>query len=246
LTSGIASLSPQGIDNPGHAMIDVVTTAGSAWEYHDGVGWTSIWSTNGVASAKAGQGVSYLLFTNGEVDAYDDATAARSYVYSGPSQIDAGTDRTGVNSVDMVAMVINLNFTFEHSDDSGMHIIAGGVQSISAGRQGISVYVSNGVAHLHNEVNNTDVAVYSNVSQAVAGTDANGDYMIDVLTTGGTLSEYRYGGSWTTPPLPLPYPFVTSLSKGTLDAVDMIFLGSAWQHTQSGWSYLYGPAAAAA
>jgi hypothetical protein len=49
---------------------------------------------------------------------------------------------------------------------------------------------------------------------------------------------------------------VTSLSKGTLDAVDVVFRGAdivattggdvAWEYTQQGWSYLYGSAVAAA
>jgi hypothetical protein len=77
LTSGIASLSPQGIDNQGHAMIDLVTSGGDAWEYHDEVGGSYL--GGGVTSAVAGQGVSYVLYTNGVVNEYHDVTGTMSY-----------------------------------------------------------------------------------------------------------------------------------------------------------------------
>jgi hypothetical protein len=242
LASGIAALSPQGIDNNGHALVDVVTTGGDAWEYHDQTGWNYL--TSGVASAVAGQGVSYVLYTSGDIYEYKEATgfsgSSWAYVYSSASQIDAGTDKLGVNCVDIV---FSWGDAYEHSDDSGWHYIASNVQSISAGRQGISDYLTtDGVAHWHRESDGADVAVFSNVSQVAAGTDANGNYLIDVLTTDGTVSEYRYGGSWTTLD-----NGVTNLSKGTLDAVDMVFSwGDAYQHSQAGWNYLYGSAAAAA
>jgi hypothetical protein len=67
--------------------------------------------------------------------------------------------------------------------------------------------------------------------------------MIDVRTNDGTVSELRTGAtSWTT-----LASGVTSLGKGPLDAVDMVFYwGDAWQFSEAGWSYLYGNAAAAA
>src|SRR5262249_29535094 len=59
LSTGIFRISDQGIDNAGRAMIDVVATDGTAYEYHDGNGWFKL--TTGVVDAKAGQGVSFLL-----------------------------------------------------------------------------------------------------------------------------------------------------------------------------------------
>jgi hypothetical protein len=242
LASGIASVSPQGIDNNGHALVDVVTAGGDAYEYHDEVGWNPL--AGGVASAVAGQGVSYVLYTNGLVEEYHDATgfsgSSWTYVSNGAGQIDSGTDKLGVNCVDIVTTGGD---AYEYSDDSGLHYIASGVQSISAGRQGISDYVTaGGVAYFHQEDSGADIYVASNVFQVAAGTDANGNSMIDVLTTDGTVSELRYGGSWAT-----LAGSVTSLGKGPLDAVDMVFSwGDAWQYSGAGWSYLGSSAAATA
>jgi hypothetical protein len=238
LASGIASVSPQGIDNMGHAQVDVVTAGGDAYEYHDEVGWTYL--TSGVASAVAGQGVSYVLYTNGVVQEYNGNTGAWTTVANGASQIDAGTDKLGVNCVDFVTAGGD---AYEYSDDSGFHYIASGVQSISAGRQGFTDYVTaGGVAYFHQEGAGADVYLASNVLQVAAGTDANGNAMIDMLTADGTVSELRYGGSWTA-----LASGVTSLNKGSLDAVDMMFSwGDAWQYSGAGWGYLGGSAAAAA
>jgi hypothetical protein len=238
VASGIAHLSPQGIDNAGHAMIDVVTTVGDAWEYHDEVG--GLFLGSGVASAKAGQGVSYVLYTNGVVSESHDATGAMSWVYNGATQIDAGTDQFGVNMVDVVNTA---GEAWELSDTSGWHFMAGGVQSITAGRKGISDYVTgDGTAYWHSESLGADVDLFSNVAQVVDGTDANGNAMIDVLTTYGTVSELRYGGSWV-----IVNTGVTSADKGPLDAVDIVFSSrDAWQYSGAGWSYQYGNSVAAA
>jgi hypothetical protein len=237
LAGGIASVSDQGIDNQGRAMVDVVTTGGLAYEYHDTAGWTYLW--NSARSAVAGQGVSYVLFTNGYVDEYDDATGTWSYVWNGANRISAGTDRMGVNAVD----VLLGTDAWEHSDDSGWHFIASGVRDISAGRQGISDYLTTtAVAHWHSEVGNGDVAVASNVAQITAGTDALGNYMIDLIYSGsGALWEYRAGASWVN-----LTSGVRSLSKGRLGTVDAVFnWGDAWEHSTSGWRFLTGNATAA-
>jgi hypothetical protein len=232
VASGIAKLSPQGIDNQGHAMIDVVTTGGDVWEYHDEVG--GYYLTGGAASAVAGQGVSYVLFANGVVNEYHDATGTWTWVYNGATQIDAGTDQYGVNTVDVV------NTSGEGwalSDTSGWHYIASGVQSISAGRQGNADYVTgDGAAHWHRESDGQDVYLASNVTQVAAGTDANGTWMIDLLTADGTVSELPNGGSFFTLD-----NGVMSLGKGPLDTVNIVFSwgnGAAFQHTPAGWDNL--------
>jgi hypothetical protein len=231
LASQIASVSPQGIDNNGHAMIDLVNYAGDAWEYHDEAG--GYYLASGAASAVAGQGVSYVLFANGVVNEYHDATGTWSWVYNGARQIDAGTDRYGVNVVDVVN---TSGYGWELSDTSGWHYIGSGVQSISAGRQGISDYVTgDGAAHWHRESDGYDVIVAWNVSQVAAGTDANGNWMIDALTTDGVAHEWRFNGPWAT-----LVGSVQKLGKGPLDAVDIVQSGwgYAYQHTPSGWSSL--------
>src|SRR5205823_8978303 len=113
LAGTVVSLSDQGIDNQGHAMVDIVVADGRAWEYHDQVGWVYLGS--GIKQAVAGQGVSYILFNDGTIREYDDATGSLSYVHSGGRQIDAGTDVQGVNTV---ATVFTWGEGWEHSDDS--------------------------------------------------------------------------------------------------------------------------------
>jgi hypothetical protein len=197
----------------------------------------------------AGQGVSYVLYTDGTLYQYDDATGTQSLLFNDIStgsgrisQIAAGTDKVGVTCVDFVT---TRGFASEYSVESSVIAIASGVQSISAGRQGISAYVtSDGVAHFHQQFDgqnyNTDMAIASNVAQVMAGTDANGNYLIDVLTTDGTVSELR-DGSWTT-----LAGSVSSLGKGPL-GVDMVFSsGDAWYYSGAGWSYLGSNVAVAA
>jgi hypothetical protein len=240
LAGSMVALSDQGIDNQGHAMVDVVDKYGNAWEFHD-VGGSGSWTYlgGGIKSAKAGQGVSYILYTSGSIYEFDDATGKASYVYSSGSRIDAGTDGQGVNAVDVV---FTWGDGWEHSDDSGWHFIASYVQSLSAGLQGISDYVTtSGVAHWHTEGGSDTILGYG-VAQVTAGTDQNGNYMIDMLYTSGDLYEYRYGGSWT-----WLDNGVVSVGKGHNGVVDMAFSwGDAWAHDSSGWHYLAGSAVTAA
>src|SRR5262249_34350841 len=139
LATGMVSMSAQGIDYQGRAMTDVVDGTGRSWEYHDGQGWTSLGS--GIKAAVAGQGVSYVLTTNGNLYEYNDLTGKYTSLDSSAVQISAGTDVQGVSCVDVVYTSGN---AWEHSDSSGWHFIASGVRSISAGRQGISDYVTTG------------------------------------------------------------------------------------------------------
>jgi len=294
LLTGVAAVSDQGIDNQGRAMVDVVDKVGNAWEFHDDGGagtWTYLGS--GVKSAKAGQGVSYLLFNTGAIFEFDDASGASRYVY-GPiaglgftsvmvaTQIDAGTDAQGVNAVDAIVPGLTVvtvggpvfgavatgavggtGAAYEYSDDSGAHLIASGVTSVSAGRQGNSVYITTaGTAHWHAQAGG-DVVVGWNVAQATAGTDPNGAAMVDVLLNNGTLSEFRSVIGWYTVATD-----VKAVSKGRLGAVDMVRKTSpiilktvaltaagtvgtgvnvpgAFEHTLSGWRFLGSPATAA-
>lgn len=230
LSSGIASISDQAIDNFGRSMIEVVTTSGDAYEYHDGGGWTYLWS--GATSAKAGQGVSYVLFTNGTVWQYDDASRGWTYVYNNATAIDAGTDKAGVNMVDIV---FNWGDAWEHSDSSGWHYLGSGVRSVSAGQQGISELVfNNGNGYFFNEATGGSVFLGSNVAFITSGVDASGNYMIDLVYNGGVGYEYRVGGGWS-----YLWSNIQSLTKGHAGLVDILFSwGDAYDHTAWGWSYL--------
>jgi hypothetical protein len=117
--SGVASISDQGIDNFGQAMVDVVFTNGTVSEFHAGSGnsaepsaWVNLTQANSagtVKQAKAGQGVSYVLTISGNLYEYTDANAGlgtastfHQLPASNVQSIDAGTDAQGVNMVTMV------------------------------------------------------------------------------------------------------------------------------------------------
>jgi hypothetical protein len=238
LAGSVVSMSDQGIDNQGHAMVDIVLANSQALEYHDTVGWTFLGSN--IQSARAGQGVSYVLFNGGAVKEYDDAAAMYRSITNFGNKIDAGTDVQGVNAVDMV---FTWQAAWENSDNSGWHLIANAVQSISAGRQGISDYVTTGaVAHWHNEAGNLDVPLpFAGVSQVTAGTDQLGNYMIDVLLSSGILVEWRAGMSWQT-----LAGGVKAIGKAHAGVVDVVFSsGQAFDHDPA-WHFLASGAVAAA
>jgi hypothetical protein len=283
LSASVAAVSDQGIDNQGRAVVDVVTTDGFAFEIH-ATGGTGTWVYlgSGVKSAKAGQGVSYVLYTSGDLYEFDDATAASRYVRGSVTQIDAGTDPQGVNAVDAIApaplvfamtvrvaglgggIIFRPIDAFEYSDDSGAHFIASGVQSISAGRQGMSAYVTTGGdAWWFSLAGGEGGWLASGVSRALAGTDPNGAVMYDLLFSNSVVQEERAGIGWYT-----VANAVTDVTKGRLGAVDLVRtpdlvakmsrtvagLGGgivyhpapqALEHTLSGWRFLLNDATTA-
>jgi hypothetical protein len=284
LVSGaVAAVSDQGIDNHGYAMVDIVTADGRAFEIHDtggpGGNVSRTYLASNVKSAKAGQGISYVLYTNGNLYEFDDATGVARYLRGSVTQIDAGTDYQGVNAVDVIASgqlvaamsarVAGLgggvtfvpNNAYQYSDDTGGHFIASGVQSISAGRQGFSAYVTTGgdawgFGLGGGPAGGEGGRLASGVTRAVAGTDPNGAVMYDLLFSNGDLQEERAGIAWYTVATK-----VTDVTKGRLGAVDLVRtpdlvvkmsanvagLGGgivyhpapqALEHTLSGWRFL--------
>jgi hypothetical protein len=230
----IASLSDQSIDNRGHVMIDLVTTGGQAYEYHDQVGFVHLGS--GVRSAKSGHGVSYVLFSSGVVSEYHDATGHWTQFASGVSQIDAGTDRFGGNAVDVL---YTSGADYEHSDATGWHFIASNVRSISAGQLGYASFVTTASnAYLYSEANSTVTFELANVARMTTGTDANGGVMLDALFNNGSVSEWRAGQGWVHLNTP-NQAAVTGLSKGRLGLVDLVLSDhTAYEHTLSGFHFL--------
>src|SRR5262249_1986238 len=160
----------------GHAMVDVVTTGGFAYEYHEGLNsWTYLDSQ--VKSAKAGQGVSYVLYTNGTLYEIKD-WGGKSYIDSNVTSIDAGTDRYGVNMVTEVWF----GWGYEHSDSTGWHFLGSNVKALSAGQQGVvAILTGNGDAYWYNEATGPSSFLASNVSAVTAGYDQFGNYMADLL-----------------------------------------------------------------
>jgi hypothetical protein len=238
LDNGVASVSDQGIDNQGHAMVDVLFTNGSAYEYHEGQGW--IYLTSGVRMGAAGQGVSYVLLTSGTVYEYKDSSGSWSSPISyNVTSISAGTDRNGVN----MEAEIWYGQGWEWSDSSGWHTFGSGLTSISAGQQGYVDYVTgNGNGYLYTEAYGSSSLIAYNVAQMTAGTDQNGNNMIDMLYTNGNLWEYRVDTGWN-----WLDNSVTSIAKGRAGVVDMVFSwGDAYDHGPGGWTYLTGSARTAA
>jgi hypothetical protein len=228
---GVTSLSSQGIDDNGRAMVDLVLTNGDAYEYHDGGVWQFL--DHHVKAASAGQGVSYVLLASGALYEYFDDSGTWSRALAGHiAAIDAGTDRYGVNMVD----VITTSGTFsEYSDSTGCHSLCGGARSVSAGRNGTSVVVlTDGRAFAYTETTGKWMFLGSKVVQAAAGTDSNGDAMFDLVLTTGTALEYR-----ATTGLKTLSTAVAFVGKARAGLADVVYTnGIASEHTTRGWTAL--------
>jgi hypothetical protein len=258
LKSGIASISDQGIDNAGQALVDMVDTAGAGWEYHvNGGNNTWVWFGTGIRSAKAGQGNSWLLSTAGALYRYPDPPSSAPgvhndpiYVTSGISAIDAGTDQIGVSMVDVIYSNYFASAYEYRLATGGWSYLGWGIRSVSAGQQGVSTFVSSGgSAYLYFESSGTSSLLASNVAAATAGVDAAGNYMIDLLYTNGALYEYRNTSSGILPNYQWSYLWggVRSISKARAGLVSVIFsFGGAYDHDSYGnWFYLPTSAPAA-
>jgi hypothetical protein len=245
----VTSISDQGVDNHGHAMVDFIDGYGIAYEYHEGGGLKILLSN--AKQAKAGQGVSYVLLTNGTVSEYKDSGSWRYNFDSGVQSIDAGTDQYGVNMITEVrtiryyhnGMFITLSSGSEYSDSTGRHFIASNVGSMSAGQQGFMDYVTTGGdAYWYSEATAFSSYLGSGVTAVTAGTDQNGNYMIDLLYSSGALWEWRQGSGWTS-----LANSVAKIGKAHAGIVDLVYSwGTAWAHDSYGWYFLANYAYAAA
>jgi hypothetical protein len=212
----VSAVSDQGIDNNGRAMVDLITTDGRAFEYHDGGARVQL--GNGVRSAAAGQGASYVLFNNGDLKEYHDSDGAWSWIHADVASISAGTDKLGVNAVDLIfspqaaggvgGQTWEYSDTRRQRDNSHWHYIGSDIRSISAGQQGMACYVrNNGGAVLFDDGPWSHTFLDPNVAQATAGTDVNGQYLVYLLYTDGSLREYRPGD-------PFPHFFHDAVLNG--------------------------------
>jgi hypothetical protein len=245
----VTSISDQGVDNTGHAMVDLIDGNGTAWEYHEGGGLRILLSN--AKQVKAGQGVSYVLLTNGTVSEYKDSGSWRYNFDSGVQSIDAGTDQYGVNMITEVRTIryyhngvfITLSSGSEYSDSTGRHFIASNVQSMSAGQQGFMDYVTTGGdAYWYSEATAFSSYLGSGVAAVTAGTDQNGNYMIDLLYSSGALWEWRQGSGWAS-----LANSVAKIGKAHAGIVDLVYSwGTAWAHDPYGWHFLANYAYAAA
>ncbi len=266
--SGVASISDQGVDDFGEAMVDVIYADGSAYEFHHeagGGGHLVTLADGSVKQAVAGQGVSYVLLTSGNLYEFKDAgagfvgsPATFTQIDSGVKSIDAGTDKLGVNMVtevrtDVYTRILYVNgvWTFQRysqvdgyevSDSTGKHPIASNIKSLSAGQQGNMAYITTGgVAYSYSE--STALWTYLGSGAAVtAGTDASGSLVLDLVYADGSLLEWRQASGWTQ----LAVGNVTAIGKAHAGALDIVFSGgAAWKHSDN-WYLLSGNAVAAA
>ncbi len=231
VSSGVASVSSQGIDNSGRAMVNVVLTNGVAYEYHDGGEWVRL--DSGVKAARAGQGVSYVLLTDGRLYEYHDDTGVWSNVIaSNIVSIDAGADRYGVNMVDAIT---STGILYEYSDTSGRHVLCSDAASVSAGTEGISaVVLQSGRSYEYSETTGGWTYLADGVAEVAVGTDPTGAVMVDLVLTSHAAEEYRAGIGWK--------PLTTgaaAVGKARAGLVDVVFTnGNAYEHTSSGWTAL--------
>jgi hypothetical protein len=238
IASGVAAVSDQGIDNKGHAMVDVVFTNGNADEYREGSGMHYL--AGGVKSAKAGQGVSYVLFKDGTVYEYKNTGGPRVYIGSNVTSIDAGTDRYGVNM--MCEVLVSAN-AYEHSDSTGWHYMGTNVKTVSAGPLG-SIYLISPTGSLSWYTESSGIAVGwgSGTAQMTRGFDEHGNIMIEELTTDGKLYEYRDSTGWV-----YLDNSVKSIGKPHAGVVDVVFTwGGSYTLDATGFHYLIGNGSAVA
>src|SRR5581483_6975758 len=227
---GVRSISDQGIDNYGKAMIDVVTNAGGALEYHDGGTWLPLIS--GAKDAKAGQGVSYVLLNSGDLWQWADGSPATggsavpahwTKIGGNVRAFDVGTDARGVNMV--VVEGYGYLTASEVSDSTGRHFIANGVVQASAGRNGTVDFVdASGNVFWWNETAGPAIQISANATKVTTGYNTDGSDIIDILFRNGTVWDYR-NGAWQQ----LDYN-VRDLTKARAGVVDTISnAGNAWE-----------------
>jgi hypothetical protein len=91
-----------------------------------------------------------------------------------------------------------------------------------------------GKAYALNDGSGQSTSLASNVSQAAAGTDENGNAMLDLLLVDGTLEEYRVGQGWSE-----LASGVASVSKGRAGLIDVVFQsGALEEHSSGGFAQL--------
>jgi hypothetical protein len=228
VATGVAAVSDQGIDNKGRPMVDYVTTAGAAYELHDGLSPALSLGT-GVVQAKAGQAVSYVLYNNGDLWEYHDSyssdgstagTWTKLYNNTYMTAIDAGTDKYGVNAVDVL---FSWGGAYMRSDTDGWHFLMSGTTQVSGGQMGlVALLDQSGGAYMYNEWSGNATWLTNGARQVTTGYDATGNWIIGVVYTDASAWLYRPASStWS----PLTGG-VWKLSKENLGVINVLFGGT--------------------
>jgi hypothetical protein len=170
-----------------------------------------------------------VLFNNGNLYEYRESTGKLTGIVSGIAAIDAGTDKVGSNMVDAITTG---GAAWEYSDTSGWHYMGSGVASVSAGQQGFTTYLTtSGNAYDYQDATGTSSFIASGVAAITAGTDANGNVMVDLLLDGGQLDQYQSSTGWV-----VLATGIRSISKGVHGTVGVITTtGSAYDNTSGSW-----------
>jgi hypothetical protein len=217
----VASVSDQGIDDQGHAMVDIVYTDGTMAEYHAGSGSFVDPPVRGVKAAKAGQGVSYILLNNGIVEEYIDATQTIHGIDTNVSAIDAGTDGVGDNCV---GVIYATGKAAEWGDGGSYHNFGPNIKSLSIGLRGQTAYLdTSNTAYTYLDGASGPNKLGSGITQITAGP---GPGFYDVLQ-GGTLYDFSPSNGFWKPLV----GGVTSIAKQStfLDVNYVNSSGLAWQ-----------------
>jgi hypothetical protein len=187
-TGKVVSVSKQGIDDFGQPMVDVVFSDSNAYEYHDFLPnnptatanpsffpWTPL--SSNVKQAAAGQGVSYVLLTNGLLGEYVDPNYFTYYygfgvnpgagrngaIASGVNSIlAAGTDQVGGNAVEYTTVVRGVPTTHEWRD------VTGAASSSTSGFKPSNTSKSGSPAFANSGNGTLDITQQSQPAQAIA------------------------------------------------------------------------------
>jgi hypothetical protein len=205
VSTGVASVSNQGVDNNGQATVDFITTSGLAFEFHaDGgsnyLGGLGLPSFT-VTQVAAGQGVSYALSTYSGLLEFNDATGSFTSVPLPPSgsqiiSLDAGTDGHGVNTL-LAVMYDGTAFVRSDSDGVWHQVPGGSYWKASMGESGTVALLNwSGVAFQWNMASSGVGVLGTSVSQVSTGTDQFGRTVFDFVFTGGAAWSFNPATGW--------------------------------------------------
>jgi len=265
--TGVASISDQGIDNFGQAMVDVVFDNGTAAEYHAGSGtqWVDLPVPGTVQQAKAGQGVSYVLTTSGSLYEYTDfnpgtgtGNTLSAALDNNVQSIDAGTDAHGANMVayvrtDWYSRTIRYKdrpittwYTrpdaYERSDSfSGstapLVLIGTYVQTVSAGQQGNIAYVTTTGAAYWYDALTGSNTYIASGVKAITAGTIPGGYLLLDMLFANGNLSQSEEGGWWTSVA----KNVTSIGKAHDGVLDVVFSGGnaySYSYFSEGLSFL--------
>jgi hypothetical protein len=166
-----------GSTGDGQAMVDVIDTSGNAYEYHPLSGWQYL--DSGVQSATPWVGASFLLYTNGVVKEYTDATFFKGASWA---QVDSGIRSIAVSSLQGTWYFFELTSggVLKDTYGYGWAVQDTGVQSFALGMRGgvDSVFELNSDGNLKTSVGSGWVVEDSGVQAMAFGSLGGVNYLL--------------------------------------------------------------------